>query len=278
MRRRTVQYRLFRYGLYTRILRKKRILILKNRIRIMNSLHAYKIEISPASVTILLALFAFAASSNPVIEVSEMEFNAGTIKEGTQKHIQHKFIIKNTSDEELIVEKVRISCGCTVVKYDSVIAPGKSGVVEPEVDISGYTGFIEKSITVLSNAQNIPSLRLSLKVDIKPVIGISKNFLTMHAGGTVPVQVKLTTAKPDLAITGVECKPLSLKDRPQWREFSRSLRYVLTTSGQSDADSAHKYVLSLSIEEPLKKSMLVEFVIHTNHPEKNELRIRGIVE
>ena len=121
----------------------------------------------------------------PNIQVSEKEFDAGTIKEGVVKIIQHKFIIKNIGDEPLIIDKVRTSCGCAVVEYDSIIRPGKSGIVEPKVDLTGFTGPITKTVRIFSNAENEPELKLVLHADIHPAIAVSSLLACDVVAGSI---------------------------------------------------------------------------------------------
>ena len=50
---------------------------------------------------------AFSVSSAPMIKVDHADYNLGIIKKGTQKSIKHTFIVKNTGDDTLIIEKVK---------------------------------------------------------------------------------------------------------------------------------------------------------------------------
>ncbi|MBN1577001.1 MAG: DUF1573 domain-containing protein [Chitinispirillaceae bacterium] len=54
-----------------------------------------------------LMLMVFQLSAAPMIKVDSANFDMGIIKEGAQKSIKHTFIVKNTGDETLIIEKVK---------------------------------------------------------------------------------------------------------------------------------------------------------------------------
>ena len=58
---------------------------------------------------LLLCLSATAVSlvAGPKITVDNADFNVGIVIKGTQKSIKHTFIIKNTGDDTLKIEKVK---------------------------------------------------------------------------------------------------------------------------------------------------------------------------
>lgn len=106
-------------------------------------------------------LASFVSHAAPRIAFDSKIFDCGIVVEGKTEKINAVFVVKNTGDAALKLEKVRPGCGCTVVKYDSLIQPGKSTKIESAVNIKGYrSGPISKSITVTSNAENEPTVRL----------------------------------------------------------------------------------------------------------------------
>ncbi len=65
------------------------------------------------------------SSQPPTISISEEEWDFGRIKEDESP--VHIFTIKNIGREELIISRVRASCGCTATMLSSDnIQPGKS--------------------------------------------------------------------------------------------------------------------------------------------------------
>jgi hypothetical protein len=61
----------------------------------------------------------------PKIVISETEWDYGVVKPDDKP--THIFTIKNEGDEELIIERVRVSCGCVKVAISNKnIKPGKS--------------------------------------------------------------------------------------------------------------------------------------------------------
>jgi mono/diheme cytochrome c family protein len=65
------------------------------------------------------------------------------------------FWLTNVASSEVVIDRVRTSCGCTVAKLPSQpwrIPPGNSGPIQVTVHLSGKSGTITKPVTVDSNA------------------------------------------------------------------------------------------------------------------------------
>ncbi len=66
------------------------------------------------------------------------------------------FKFENTGDDVLIIARVYSTCGCTVPKKpEAPIQPGETGVIEVKYDTK-RVGPIRKTITVYSNASQVP--------------------------------------------------------------------------------------------------------------------------
>ena len=87
----------------------------------------------------------------PAIEfVGKKTFDFGTLEQGEKA--THKFLFKNTGGSNLIIRKVRSSCGCTAtVSGDKVIEPGKESFIEATFSSKGKKGKQNKMITVITN-------------------------------------------------------------------------------------------------------------------------------
>jgi hypothetical protein len=91
--------------------------------------------------------------SNAKIEFEEDIFDFGTIKEGDQ--VTHSFKFTNTGTEPLQIISVNVSCGCTVAsKPMGNVAAGESDEIVINFNSTGKAGVNNKSVGVLSNAQN----------------------------------------------------------------------------------------------------------------------------
>jgi mono/diheme cytochrome c family protein len=75
---------------------------------------------------------------------------AYTAKPG-EESCTFRFRVKNTSDQEVVVNQVRTSCGCTIAKLPSQpwhIAPGTGGEITLVMDLRGKSGTIIKTATI----------------------------------------------------------------------------------------------------------------------------------
>jgi rhodanese-related sulfurtransferase len=104
----------------------------------------------PVAVAIVCLAFAAAVSAAPQIHVEEPTYDFGAILEGFV--VTHVFVIENTGDEVLQIERVAASCGCTTTALatDS-LAPGESVDLEVLIDTAGFGGRIGKSVYVYTN-------------------------------------------------------------------------------------------------------------------------------
>lgn len=104
----------------------------------------------------------------PQISFSETQMDFGSIDEGTL--IKHDFEFTNTGKSDLIIRKIRASCGCTTVAPNvTIIKPGEKSSLSASFRTSGYTGRQSKTITVITNApkQSTTVLRLTGTVNRK---------------------------------------------------------------------------------------------------------------
>jgi hypothetical protein len=216
-------------------------------------------------------------SAKPVIEFDTKEFDGGSFIEGTKDKIEAKFVVKNTGDEDLKLTSVKPSCGCTVVKYDSLVLPGKSTTINSTVNIRGKKGALSKSIAVISNADNDSNVRLIIKANILEALSASISSIDMTGDNQkTKTNLQLTSSKKDLKINDVTFVPAAainpngtpVKAEPVKVPFS------LVPADTTRTDGLTSYRLELN---PIQLNTLTngDFVINTDHPDKKELRIPG---
>lgn len=87
--------------------------------------------------------------------------------------VTHTFKFKNTGDSDLLLTRVKASCGCTTPKWSSEpIAPGQDGSVTVSFNSRGKMGPQMKTVTVTHNGTPIHHvLRFKGKVIAKPAAG-----------------------------------------------------------------------------------------------------------
>ncbi len=177
----------------------------------------------------------------------------------------------------LRLESVRPGCGCTVVKYDSIIQPGKTAKIESEVNIKGYhSGPISKGITVTSNAKNEPTVRLSIEATIQSAIDISETYLSLGANGVdTSKSIFLSSKKTDLKILDVTFKMGANTETPDWQlKLPLAINYKFIPTDSTRSDGYRVYKLNL-FNPHATKAAPGELIIKTNHSDKPEVRLRA---
>ncbi len=103
------------------------------------------------------------------IAFEEVSYDFGKIKEG--EVVKHKFKFTNTGTNNLILENVKPSCGCTALDWPKEpIAPGKSSEIEAQFNSSGKSGPQTKYITItLNSAERLERITFTGDVIPKPV-------------------------------------------------------------------------------------------------------------
>ncbi len=86
----------------------------------------------------------------PVATYKEKNWNFGEIKQGDV--VKHQFEVQNTGKSELIIRKVKASCGCTAIKPEkTILAPGESTTIAAEFNSRGKNGRQTKTVRIVSN-------------------------------------------------------------------------------------------------------------------------------
>jgi len=231
--------------------------------------------IRKSALALLTAAGLAALWAAPQIKVDNMVFNGGTVSENST--VKAVFTLTNTGTQPLRITSVRPGCGCTVVSYDSVIAPGKSGTIKPAVDLKGFRpGHMSRGVTVNSNAANSPTLQLTIEVTITPTIEVSENYIVF--ANAAPKTMTLSSAKKDLAVSGVVFKPQGGGggNAPRWASNAPvTIDYKFNASDSTRADGLKVYRLDLTPPSTDGETLSGVFVITTNHPDKKEISING---
>jgi hypothetical protein len=141
----------------------------------MNGL-SRRLIVLAAGVVGLIASVAPSFAAEPKIEIPETRKDFGRVFE--RKEYVHDFVVYNRGDANLEIKSVRPACGCTVTKFDEVIAPGKQGKIEFVLDGEKVHGEFNKTAAVTSNDPTHPIMTIA-------VSGIEIPFLDIQPSGTV---------------------------------------------------------------------------------------------
>jgi len=123
-----------------------------------------------AAMVIVAATAFVQAESAPTMVVPSKIIDAGTVSQGVM--VDAVFDLVNEGDATLVVKAVRPTCGCTVADFDREIAPGATGKVKAKLDTKDFAGPISKSILVMTNDPQNPTVTLVIKADIRPFVEI----------------------------------------------------------------------------------------------------------
>lgn len=223
-------------------------------------------------------------SASPRISVDSADFDAGTVIEGESNSVSHTFILKNTGSSPLKINKVKASCGCIAVGYDSIIKPGAEGKVTQEINLDRISaGNFRKYITVFSNAQNDSILRLSLAGTLKPLMEIRPNFIQMSSNsgtGLHKTEVKIISTKKDLQISEVSFKSYNqAQSGPSWQS-ALPIFFEYKLSGPEEGSTKDDYSYNLTMWTKVADSQMQQgrFTIKTNHPQRPEFNVEGMLQ
>ncbi|MFH2142079.1 MAG: DUF1573 domain-containing protein [Bacteroidota bacterium] len=131
--------------------------------------------ISVVLISIIMNVPVFSQQKQAAISFDKEVHNFGDIKE-EDGPATCKFEFTNTGSEPLIVSNVKASCGCTTPDWTKTpVAPGKTGFVKATYNPQNRPGKFNKTITILSNAEN-PTvvLRIEGSVTAKPLSIVDK--------------------------------------------------------------------------------------------------------
>jgi hypothetical protein len=101
----------------------------------------------------------------PVADFNTTSYNYGDVAEG--EPVEFNFVIKNSGKSDLIIRKVKASCGCTTVQPEkNLLKQGESTTIKATFRTNGYSGQQGKSITVITNDPKKSTIILRLSGNI----------------------------------------------------------------------------------------------------------------
>lgn len=140
-----------------------------------------------------------APGTKPVLEVPRMNYDFG--QTFMLPKYEYAFTIRNRGNADLIVEDVKPGCGCTLAKYDRVIAPGKEGKIELSVDGAKVHGEFSKAAEVKTNDPDHPQISLSISAKIIPYVNVVPEgtvYLHGRPGETIEKELTISSNEKDL--------------------------------------------------------------------------------
>jgi hypothetical protein len=217
------------------------------------------------ALVVIAAPFA-AAQQGPQLVVEDPVEDLGIVESGST--VRHAFVLRNGGDRPLEIREVDPDCGCTVVDYDRAIAPGASGEVTAEVDLSTFVGPIAKYVRVFSNDAANPEVLLTIKVEVRPLVQIHPGYVRFLAvvGEEAPRadQTLWASDRDDFEVRKV---------RSPYPFVRATVRAAEDGERRSEGRGPQWTVeVELAPNAPVGP-MADHLVVETNHPEKPTVRI-----
>lgn len=195
-------------------------------------------------------------------------FDFGKVEQGAQ--VNHLFRFTNQGGQDLRIESVKTSCGCTAAVISSeVIAPGQEGTISATFDTAKFAGEKAKSISVYSNdpAQSVTTLVLQGEITVEVEVDPPQLYLGRVRRGeetTRSVDVLYAADKP-IEIIKVET--------------SSPLFIVQTQAFEKDGRKGKKLIVTLKKDAPLGRVNDEIKVITTSEKRPSiEIPVFGSVE
>jgi hypothetical protein len=125
-----------------------------------------------------------------------------------QEAISVTFPFRNAGDRPVRILSLDPSCSCMSAAPDKpVCAPGESGEVRVELNLTGYTGRVHRSISVTTDDETGRLAELTLTVEIPELVVITPRFLFWRVGDMQEEKVSevVVTDPKTTTLDGVEC-------------------------------------------------------------------------
>jgi Protein of unknown function (DUF1573) len=114
-----------------------------------------------------------AGAKGPRISIEPESFDFG--RTAQNKTLEKEFTIRNFGSEDLVIENVSTTCGCTVASgYAKTIKPGAKTPLLVRLETRAYTGHLTRSVMVRSNDSATSLLELKVEATVVPATASSK--------------------------------------------------------------------------------------------------------
>ena len=121
--------------------------------------------------TFVLGIRPLDLTKAPKISFDDRIYDFGVVE--PEDKPQHYFTFKNTGQADLVISKVKSSCGCTAALLsEERIPPGELGRIEIKFDPRGRRGKQQKTVSVHSNAENESVIQLTIQGVVKASVEV----------------------------------------------------------------------------------------------------------
>ena len=104
-------------------------------------------------------------ASGPQIAVEPASFDFG--KALANRTLRKEFVIRNVGSQDLLIDRVSTSCGCTAALLDGkLVKPGQSSSLRIELQTLATPGRLERKVVLRSNDEAHDPLEIKLQVNV----------------------------------------------------------------------------------------------------------------
>ena len=112
------------------------------------------------------AAAATAPARGPRIAVEPTVFDFGKAQQ--EKTLEKEFTVRNLGNEDLVIESVSTTCGCTVAEgYSKLIKPGASTPLRVKLQTRTSFGKLSRSVLIKSNDPSGRPLELKVEATVE---------------------------------------------------------------------------------------------------------------
>lgn len=153
-----------------------------------------------AMIALLLSCFFATGYADtprePTAVIEEMRHDLGRVYESDS--YQYAFKVKNTGTVELQITDVKPTCGCTVAKFDTVIAPGGEGIVTLDVAGDQVDGEWLKEADVYTNDPKHPKLSITIGGTVLRYVTVEPKRVHLRGGYGEPANADIDIFSSEL--------------------------------------------------------------------------------
>ena len=115
----------------------------------------------------------------PKIKFENTTYNFNTVKSGEK--VECAFNFTNEGKSDLIIRKVKASCGCTATNPEkTVLKPGEGSKINATFNSTGREGKQYKSISVICNDPSNANVSLTLEGNVEKVLTQTNQPVNAH--------------------------------------------------------------------------------------------------
>ncbi len=175
--------------------------------------------------------------------------------------VSHSYVLANLGGEPVEITNIRSTCGCAVGSVDNrLLKPGDAVCVDVEFDSTNFSGFVEKTVHVLSTDPNHSTVHLNFQARVIPMY--FPNPSTIEFGDVYPDE----TTTREIVIQFAEDPP------PKAVGFRAEEPFLKATWESTEANGRPALKVVLSIDHPNHLGILATLVGLTfDHPRTPDL-------